>query len=366
MAGEVTLWSATLAYQKTDVSHIVCIMGLENLQKYVIIVKSTTKIGESAVSYEQLLGNERLKENLNYTAKTGKFSHFYVISGPEGSGKRTLAKLLASALVCKGEEKPCGICAHCQKASRDNHPDIIYVDDPERKTVPIDLLRKVREELFILPNEAERKVYIIPRGQDLAGPGQNSLLKILEEPPAYGVFIILTTNPEILLPTVRSRCTELAMRPLPAEILQAEFRKAYPNCHPDIHKEAIARCGGWLGRGLAFLQENGKQSPQTEAFVKALSEHNHMGVVEILVPMQKWKRDAVISELEKWAEVVHTAIGYRHQFTVTREDAKQLGNALSTDQLIVVARTLRTAIEYANENVAVTTICGYLEWMLRL
>lgn len=316
------------------------------------------------MGYEKLLGNNRLKENLESAAKTGKFSHFYVISGPEGSGKRTLAKLLSSALVCAGKEKPCGTCAHCQKASRNNHPDIIYVDDPDKKTVPVDLIRKAREDLFVRPNEADRKVYIIPRGQDLAVPGQNALLKILEEPPAYGVFIILTTNPESLLPTVRSRCTELAMSPLPQSVLQAEFQKAYPNCHPDIHKSAIIRCDGWLGQGLALLQENGKQSPQTEAFVKALAENNHMGIVEVLVPMQKWKRDALIAELEKWSEVIHSAIGYRHQFPMPREDAKLLGNALSTNQLIIAARAVRAALEYAHDNVAVTTICGYLEWML--
>jgi len=317
------------------------------------------------VGYEQLLGNERLKENLNYAAKTGKFSHFYVISGPEGSGKHTLAKLLSAALVCSETGKPCLCCSHCQKADRDNHPDIIYVDDPEKKTVPVDLIRKAREDMYVRPNEADRKVYIIPRGQDLAVPGQNALLKILEEPPAYGVFIILTTNPEKLLPTVRSRCTELAMSPLHKDLLLQQLQAAYPNCHPDLHRDAVARCNGWLGQGLALLEKNGKQSPQTEAFVNAFAEKNHMGITEILVPMQKWKRDALIAELEKWAEVVHSAIGYRYEFPMPREDAKLLGNARNTEELICAARTLRTALEYAHDNVAVTTICGYLEWMLK-
>ena len=314
--------------------------------------------------YEQLLGNYRIKENLISAGQSGKFSHFYVISGPEGSGKRTLARLHSQALVCKDADKPCGKCTHCQKASRDNHPDIIYVDDPEKKTVPVDLIRKAREDMFVKPNEADRKVYIIPRGQDLAVPGQNALLKILEEPPAYGVFIILTTNPEKLLPTVRSRCTELAMSPLPQPLLLAEFQRAYPNCHPNIHRDAIARCGGWLGQGLALLEINGKQSPQTEAFVQAYAQKNKMGIVEILVPMQKWKRDAFIAELEKWAEVIHSAIGYRFEFPMPREDAKLIGDARNTTELIVTARTLRTALEYAHDNVAVTTICGYLEWMI--
>ena len=316
------------------------------------------------MGYEQLLGNFRIKDNLIAAAQSGKFSHFYVISGPEGSGKRTLARLLSAALVCSGGNQPCLTCAHCSKASRNNHPDIIYVDDPEKKTVPVDLIRKAREDMFVRPNEAGRKVYIIPRGQDLAIPGQNALLKILEEPPAYGVFIILTTNPEKLLPTVRSRCAELAMSPLPQALLLAEFQKAYPNCHPDTHRNAISLCNGWLGKGLAFLERNGKQSPQTEAFVKAYAAKSKVGIAEVLVPMQKWKRDALIPELQKWAEVIHSAIGYRYEFPMPREDAKLIGDARNTQELISAARALRTAIDYAQDNVAVTTICGYLEWML--
>ena len=316
------------------------------------------------MGFEQLLGNLRLKTNLRIAAETGKFSHFYVISGPEGSGKRTLAKLLASALVCKGEYKPCGNCSHCKKAGRGNHPDIIYVDDPEKKTVPVDLIRKAREDMFVKPNEASRKVYIIPRGQDLAVPGQNALLKILEEPPAYGVFIILTNNPEKLLPTVLSRCTELAMSPLPQEYLLEEFKRVYPNRHPDLHRAAAAQCGGWLGQGFAFLEKNGKQSPSTEAFVKAFAEKNKLGITKVLVPMQKWKRDALIEELKMWSEIVHTAIGYHFDFSATRQDARSISDTRDLQELITAAKTIRTAIEYAYGNVAVTTICGYLEWML--
>ena len=153
------------------------------------------------MGFEGLLGNARLKENLRHSVDSGRLSHFYLISGPRGSGKRTLARLLAAAAVCRGEKKPCLSCPACRKAMTDNHPDIISVVDPDRKAVPVKLVRQYRDDVYIKPNEAEKKVYIFP--QELGTEGQNALLKILEEPPAYGLFLLLAENPQQILTTPR-------------------------------------------------------------------------------------------------------------------------------------------------------------------
>ena len=144
------------------------------------------------MGFEALLGNERLKDNLRRSIGRGRISHFYLISGPAGSGKRTLAKLLAAAILCKGSEKPCGTCSACRKVFGSGHPDFITVDDPEKKTVTVGLVRQAREDMYILPNEADHKIYLFPRAQDMGIEGQNALLKVLEEPPGYGVFLLLT------------------------------------------------------------------------------------------------------------------------------------------------------------------------------
>ena len=86
--------------------------------------------------FETLLGNEQLKKNLARSVSAGHISHFYLISGPEGSGKHTLAKLLGAAILCKGAQKPCLTCHACRKVLANAHPDFITVDDPEKKTVP--------------------------------------------------------------------------------------------------------------------------------------------------------------------------------------------------------------------------------------
>ena len=156
------------------------------------------------MGFETLLGNERLKENLTGSLGRGRVSHFYLISGPEGSGKHTLAKLLSAALMCENNNRPCLKCAACRKVMEDLHPDCITVTDPEHKAVPVKQVRQVRDDMFIRPNEGIRKIYIFP--QELGVEGQNALLKILEEPPSYGAYLLLTDNPEQLLPTVRSRC----------------------------------------------------------------------------------------------------------------------------------------------------------------
>ena len=115
------------------------------------------------MGFESFLGNERLKENLAAAVKNNRISHFYLISGPEGAGKKTLSRLLAAAALCRGQEKPCLTCPACRKVMDNNHPDFITVDDPEHKNVAVKIIRQFRDDVFVRPNEAERKVYQFPQ-----------------------------------------------------------------------------------------------------------------------------------------------------------------------------------------------------------
>ena len=113
------------------------------------------------MSFDAFLGNEQLKKNLSRSLAAGHISHFYLISGPAGCGKHTLAKLLAAAILCQGEErKPCLTCRACKKVLDGAHPDFITVDDPEKKTVPVDLIREARADMYIQPNESDYKIYL--------------------------------------------------------------------------------------------------------------------------------------------------------------------------------------------------------------
>ena len=123
------------------------------------------------MGFETLLGNDQLKANLAESLAKGRISHFYLISGPKGSGKHTLAKLLAAAILCRGHRKPCGSCDPCRKVFSGNHPDFITVDDPEKKTVTVDLIRQARSDIYVQPNESDHKIYLFPRAQDMGLPG---------------------------------------------------------------------------------------------------------------------------------------------------------------------------------------------------
>ncbi len=314
------------------------------------------------MGFDGLLGNEQLKENLRMSVGRGRISHFYLISGPAGSGKHTLARLLAAAILCQGEEKPCMQCNACRKVMGANHPDCITVEDPEHKNVAVRIVRDARADMYVRPNESDRKVYIFP--QELGIEGQNALLKVLEEPPAYGVFILLSDNPEKLLPTVRSRCTELRLLALPERILRAELKRDFPTSDEQSMEAAIRRSGGYLGQAKALL-DDGAVTAQTEDFVKSFSGRDTLGLLQVYCSMERWKRDVAIPEWQTWLQLLQGALTSQAGQQSPSPFARQLAGNRSSRELMQAVDVLQKVIEYAQGNVSVAAICGYLQWALR-
>ena len=178
---------------------------------------------------DALAGNAALKEQLSAQEKGRGLSHAYLISGPAGSGKRTLARLLAAAMVCTGAgEKPCGGCAACRKVFGGIHPDVIQVG-ADGKDISVGQAREARSDAYIRPNEGERKVYLFHNAQDMTPAAQNALLKLLEEGPAYAAFLLLAENPGAVLTTIRSRCEGAALTPVTAA--EAEYELEIGRAH---------------------------------------------------------------------------------------------------------------------------------------
>lgn len=314
------------------------------------------------MGFDSLLGNIRLKENLQASLAKNRMSHFYLISGPAGSGKKTLARLLSAALLCKGTHKPCLQCAACRKAVANTHPDIITVTDEEHKTVAVKIVRQVRDDMFIKPNEGERKIYVFP--QELGIEGQNALLKVLEEPPEYGVAILLTDNPEKILTTVRSRCTELSLQSLSAQEMLPALQREFPQTEESLLQGAIVRSGGYLGQAKLLLSEGNLISSQTQAFAEAFCQKNVLGLFTVLTPMGQWGREKFLQEISLWLELLQQALSCRSGMQAASAQVKALATAGSSKELLQAIRNLQKAIEYAQGNVSVAAIGNWLGWNL--
>lgn len=314
------------------------------------------------MGFEQLLGNERLKDNLRQSLRSGRTSHFYLISGPEGSGKHTLARLLSAALMCRSEQRPCMGCAACRKVMAATHPDVIEVTDPEHKNVPVKQVRQVREDMFIKPNEGARKIYIFP--QELGIEGQNALLKVLEEPPSYGAFLLLADNPEKLLPTVRSRCVELSLTGLREDVMEQALSGRFPGRQREEILMAVRQSGGWMGQAIAVL-EGSDRSAQTQAFAQAFAQRDALELTRLMVGMEKWKRDQLIEELEQWRKLLGQSLICRSTGGTVTEEVRRISVSRSGVELMEAIKELEKCIRYAQGNVSVAAICGYLQWALR-
>ena len=244
---------------------------------------------------DSLAGNAALKRQLSGQASARGLSHAYLISGPAGAGKKTLARLLAAAMVCTGEgERPCSQCPACRKAAKGIHPDIITLAGEDGKDITVGQARALRSDAYIRPNEGERKVYIIENAQTMNPPAQNSLLKLLEEGPAYAAFLLLADNPGGVLTTIRSRCEGLSLTPVSPQEAEAFLLGRFPDKSPQAVKEAAARCGGVLGVAVKAL-EGEAGNPVRDAALELLdllAKGDELALAAFAVTLEKWDRES--------------------------------------------------------------------------
>ena len=152
-------------------------------------------------------GGAEVQRSLSLAFAEGRFPHAVLLEGGPGSGTDRLAAVLARAAVCLSPgDRPCGVCAGCVKALAGSHPDLVTLDgDANPRAFPVDVIRKIRTDAFVKPNEAPRRVFVLLGVQNMSEISQNALLKILEEPPENVLFLLTSVSASALLPTVRSR-----------------------------------------------------------------------------------------------------------------------------------------------------------------
>lgn len=171
-------------------------------------------------NFDELVGQEAIKQTLENSLKVQKISHAYLFSGPRGTGKTSVARLFAKALNCeKGNGEICNECSNCRAINEGSHPDVIEIDAASNSGV--DEVRELIQKVKYAPIQGKYKVYIIDEVHMMTNSAFNALLKTLEEPPSYVVFILCTTEPYKLLPTILSRCQRYEFK----KIADAELKK---------------------------------------------------------------------------------------------------------------------------------------------
>ena len=233
-------------------------------------------------TFKDIIGQEQIKEHLTNAIEQGKISHAYVINGVRFSGKEFIANVFAMALQCEHPDgvEPCQECHSCKQALSANQPDIIRVTHEKPNTIGVDDIRtQINTDIAIKPYSSPRKIYIIQEGEKMTAQAQNALLKTLEEPPAYAVILILTTNVDALLPTILSRCVVLNMKPVRDDLVKKYLMEELQI--PDYKANVcVAFARGNLGKA--------KQLASSEEF-----DH----IKEEAVSMLKYVQDMEINEM---------------------------------------------------------------------
>lgn len=203
--------------------------------------------------FDAVVGHDKIKEHLKNAIQMDKISHAYIFNGAKGIGKKTIASVFAQAVQCEeGTAEPCGKCHSCIQAVSGNQPDIIWVAHEKPASIGVEDVRlQVNSDILIKPYSSRYKVYIIDEAEKLTVQAQNALLKTIEEPPAYGIIILLTTNADSFLPTILSRCVTLNLKPLSNK--EIETYLMMKEHIPDYHARfAAAFAQGRLGRAISI------------------------------------------------------------------------------------------------------------------
>lgn len=231
--------------------------------------------------FDSIIGQEQIHDHMIGAIASGHVGHAYIINGERSSGKEYIANLFAKALQCSGEgDKPCGSCPSCLQAANDNQPDIIHVTHEKPGSIGVDDIRdQICADINIRPYSSPWKIYICNEAEKMTPAAQNALLKTLEEPPSYGVILLLTTTMEALLPTIQSRCITLNMKP----VKDSQMRKYLTGelgMSSDKADLCIAFARGNVGKAKLLACSEEFDNVRTEA-LSLLRNIRDMEIVEV-------------------------------------------------------------------------------------
>ena len=243
-------------------------------------------------TFQDIIGQDQMKEHLMGAIQHGKVSHAYLINGERSSGKEFIAKVFAKALQCEeGGIEPCGKCHSCKQAVGRNQPDILYMRHEKPNTISVDDIRtQLNNDIVIKPYSSKYKVYIVDEAEKMNVQAQNALLKTIEEPPAYAVIILLTTNADRFLPTILSRCVTLNIKAVPDEKIKKYLMSHYQI--PDYQAEVcVAFAQGNVGKAIALASSEDFNELKASAIqlIKRLDDIDLYEMTEAVKQISEYK-----------------------------------------------------------------------------
>lgn len=251
------------------------------------------------MAYSRVAGHEPIKTYLKQALQRGVLSHAYLFEGRQGVGKLDMAREFAKAVNCRtGGPEACDVCVSCRKADHGSHPDIFLVE-PEGRSIKNDQIKAFQGEVHLKPYESRRKVFIIDRADTMTPQAQNSLLKVLEEPPEASLILLVTANREGLLPTVRSRCQRLHFNRIGREGLMEALREQKGPDAPRI-AQAAAMADGSLSLARELAADQGFLTLREQCFDLAadLIDKKTGAVLKRTEQLAKLERSEVLKALE--------------------------------------------------------------------
>jgi len=236
-----------------------------------------------------LIGNEKIRPSVENFILEKRIPHAIIVEGDEGTGRHTLAYFLANAAVCGKQDAPCRACRNCSLVASNSHPDITVIAPLEdKKNISVLQIRELREEAYIKPHESEKKVFIIDFAETMNPQSQNTLLKILEEPPEAVMFILITKSKASLLETIISRCVTLSLN-VPEYSKCFDFIKSKTNEEDGKIENALSSSQNNIGKALEILKGNLGRETEIAAkdFLEAMLKADSLAMLSAVVGFQK-------------------------------------------------------------------------------
>jgi DNA polymerase-3 subunit gamma/tau len=281
-------------------------------------------------SFTQMVGQEHVVRALTNALATGRLHHAYLFTGTRGIGKTTVSRILAKSLNCVGPDgqggvtaEPCGVCSACMEIDNDRYVDYLELDAASNRG--IDEIRDLLERAAYKPSVGRFKVFMIDEAHQLTKESFNALLKTLEEPPDYLKFVLATTDPEKMLPTVLSRCLQFNLRPMAPEVVQEHLQHVLAQesvAHDamsvrllaraargsmrdalSLTDQAIAYGGGQLDESVVRTMLGAVDRGHAAAIIEALARRDGRAVLDQVQALRDHGRSAA-GTLEEMARVL--------------------------------------------------------------